>query len=230
MKKSLIAVFATVLATAVFAEDYVLTFSTLGPDKYADGATVLDGEKYALVWTPEGAEFAGFNLDGSAVAPSKVVIAAPVAKGGKCPKVLFAVTEEKLAEFKDGTWGVYLLDTRVYPVNANGEITGDPSVGGTCKGYGKAADANGAGFGSAASSAPVSAGTIITPELKIKNIAFDGDNVLITVQGAAGKFQLSAGDAPNALAEGAVRASEEDEMIIVRPKKSGGEFFQVNRK
>ena len=54
MKKSVIAVFAGLAATAAFAgmNNVLVSFSTVGPDCYADGATVLDGECSALVWTP----------------------------------------------------------------------------------------------------------------------------------------------------------------------------------
>ena len=47
--------------------DYVATFSTPGPDRYADGTVVADGECYALVWSPKGSTFAGFSADGTTV-------------------------------------------------------------------------------------------------------------------------------------------------------------------
>ena len=66
-------------------EDQVLRFSTPGPDRYADGSVVRDGECYALVWSPKGQAFAGFNADGTAVsANDRVVLAASLAKDGKC--------------------------------------------------------------------------------------------------------------------------------------------------
>ena len=40
------------------ANDTILTFSTQGPDTYGDGSTVLDGERYALVWVKDGTAFA----------------------------------------------------------------------------------------------------------------------------------------------------------------------------
>ena len=48
-------------------DDKVLRFSTPGIDRYADGSAVVDGECYALVWSPKGQTFAGFNADGTAI-------------------------------------------------------------------------------------------------------------------------------------------------------------------
>ena len=100
-------------ATAAF-DDALLAFSTVGPDKYADGTTVLDGECYALVWTKNGATFGGIAADGTAVAETdEIVLLAPVAKGGRCPYVLFQIDSATADRLADGTYGVYLLDTRV---------------------------------------------------------------------------------------------------------------------
>ena len=51
MKKLMTMIGAVGLAFAATAaiDDALLTFSTVGPDKYSDGTTVLDGECYALV-------------------------------------------------------------------------------------------------------------------------------------------------------------------------------------
>ena len=93
----------------------VIQFSTVGPDKYADGTTVMDGECYALVWTPTDSVFQGINADGKAAGDSKVAVTAPIAKDGKCPNVQFQIDEEFAAKnYPGGTWGVYLLDTRKF--------------------------------------------------------------------------------------------------------------------
>ena len=115
MKKLLMMAVAG-LATAGFAGmgDALLSFSTQGPDKYADGTTVLDGERYALVWTADGAEFGGFKADGTLVSENdRVVILASLAKDGHCPPTLFQVSEATVDALQGGTYGVYLLDTRV---------------------------------------------------------------------------------------------------------------------
>ena len=111
------------LCTAVFAsmEDRVLRFSTPGPDCYADGTLVADGECYALVWSPEGATFAGFNADGTAIsANDRVVFAAPLALEGKCRDSLFQIPADEYAELEGGEWAVCLVDTRM----ANGVPAG----------------------------------------------------------------------------------------------------------
>ena len=93
--------------------DMVLRFSTPGIDRYADGSAVVDGECYALVWSPKGSVFSGFNADGSAVSSQdRVVLAAPLARGGKCRNALFQIPEEEYAELEGGEWAVCLVDTR----------------------------------------------------------------------------------------------------------------------
>ena len=112
MKKLMTMIGAVGLAFAATAaiDDALLAFSTVGPDKYADGTTVLDGECYALVRTLPGATFGGIAADGTAVAETdEIVLLAPLAKDGRCPKVLFQIPSDK----SEGTFSVYLLDTRV---------------------------------------------------------------------------------------------------------------------
>ena len=94
-------------------DDTVLVFSTPGPDRYADGSVVADGECYALVWSPAGKAFSGFQADGTAVSPDDcVVLAAPLARDGRCPESLFQVPAEESAALEGGEWAVCLVDTR----------------------------------------------------------------------------------------------------------------------
>ena len=61
-------------------QDKLARFSTPGPDRYADGSIVQDGECYALVWSPAGTAFAGFNADGTPVSSrDRVVLAGALA-------------------------------------------------------------------------------------------------------------------------------------------------------
>lgn len=111
------------LCTAAFAsmEDKVLRFSTPGPDRYADGTLVVDGECYALVWSPKGSTFAGFSADGTTVSSAdRVVLAAPLAVDGRCRDSLFQISAEEYAELAGGVWAVCLVDTRL----ANGVPAG----------------------------------------------------------------------------------------------------------
>ena len=125
------AVAALLLMSAVPAfarqDDKVLVFSSPGIDRYADGSRVLDGECYALVWSPAGQSFAGFNADGTAVSPDdRVVLAAPLAKKGRCPECLFQVPAEEAAPLEGGTWSVCLVDTRTVAGIPSGVENGLP--------------------------------------------------------------------------------------------------------
>ena len=94
-------------------EDKVLRFSTPGPDRYADGSIVRDGECYALVWSPAGQVFSGFNADGTPVSSNdRVVLAGALAQDGKCRDVLFQIPAAEYAELEGGEWAVCLVDTR----------------------------------------------------------------------------------------------------------------------
>lgn len=112
------------LSRAVFAgaiDDAVLRFSTPGPDRYADGTIVPDGECYALVWAPTGKSFSGFNADGTAAsALDRVVLAGPLALGGRCRDAIFQVPKAEHDALVEGTWSVCLVDTR----RANGVPAG----------------------------------------------------------------------------------------------------------
>ena len=93
--------------------DQLVRFSTPGIDRYADGTSVADGECYALVWSPKGATFAGFNADGTAIsANDRVVLAAPLAKNGKCRDSIFQIPAAEYIELEGGEWAVCLVDTR----------------------------------------------------------------------------------------------------------------------
>ena len=94
-------------------QDKLARFSTPGPDRYADGLVVRDGECYALVWSPEGTTFSGFNADGTPVSASdRVVLAGELAQGGKCPETIFQIPANVYDELKGGEWAVCLVDTR----------------------------------------------------------------------------------------------------------------------
>ena len=251
MKKTAIIFTVAALCGAAFAaqNDALVSFSTKGPDAYADGTTVLDGECYALVWLQNGASGLPVAADGSATG-GEIVLAAPIAKGGRCPSVVFEVDARDMAtKYKDGSWGVYLLDTRrwgadgkakpagtangkVVLVNAAGAVTSaavrvvagkSETVGGV----------TGAAVASTATSVPAEA-----PAPEITGIRVDGANVYVTVRGTVPYLQygLASGDTPDAVtekAEGSPRtgsAAADDEIILVAPAKKGGAFFRVNRK
>ena len=120
---------AVLLSSVAFAgiEDKVIKFSASGIDRYADGSVVVDGECYALVWSPKGSVFAGFNADGTVVSPNdRLVLAAPLAKDGKCRDAIFQVPAEEYAELEGGEWAVCLVDTRMGNGYPAGVVDGRP--------------------------------------------------------------------------------------------------------
>ncbi len=128
MRKQMIsAVFSAITLASAFAfaadfpGDALLSFSTQGPDRYADGTIVADGECYALVWFPAGGTFSGFNADGTVVSEEdRVILAASLAQDGKCRDTLFQIPAATYQALKDGEWAVCLVDTRL----ANGVPAG----------------------------------------------------------------------------------------------------------
>lgn len=251
MKKSVIAVVAGLASAVAFAgmNNIVVSFSTVGPDTYADGSKVVDGEVYALVWTKTGCEFAGIGADGKAIGEnSEVVFRAAKAKDGKCPYIAFQIREEDAADYKKysaGTWGVYLLDTRRYPTVKDAEgndvinTAGEPTVGDASivNGYGVVKTFEGSAnlSGSAAvNAATVSVVPDLGQDLKVTNISFDGDNVILEVTGSLSclRYGLKSGSDVSSLEEGdkVQYGKDNGTMTIVTPKKSGVQFFQVNRK
>ncbi len=102
-----------VAAMSLYAGDGVtrtINFSSTGPDCYADGTQVLDGEVYALVYA--SGEFDGLKADGTLVdSNDKIVCKAPLAKNGRCPFITFILDGDN-ADLSESNLSVYLLDTR----------------------------------------------------------------------------------------------------------------------
>ena len=250
MKKTL-SIVASVLSAAAFAaaNDALVAFSTPGVDRYADGTPVLDGECYALVWTAEGS--AGFSLaaDGTA-SGGEMVLVAPLAKGGRCPKVFFEVDAADMeSKYVGGSWGVYLLDTRswgpdgvarpagtaggrVRLVNAAGAVSGA-----TVKvAAGSLSSAVGTS-GSVASSATALPASAEGKNPVVTGIRVDGANVYVTVKGTVPYLQyaLSSGATPGSVSEGVGSPrtgaeADDEEIVLVAPAKKGSAFFKVGRR
>ena len=252
MNKILMTVLVLAGAVGAFAgvDNVAITFSTPGPDTYRDGRTVLDGECYALVWTPTGAAFGGIAADGAAVSPSKLVLKAPVAKGGRCPRILFEIDENYVkANCPGGTWNVVLLDTRRFETDADGVVVNGPdglpkvvcwgAESSVVNDFGAAGPAVVGTMGAAnAAERVISGHGSALPKGKgsprITDFRIVEGNVYITVKGTHGsvRYGVKSGGRPNALeGDGKVRYGVTDgEMIIVKPVKDGGEFFNVEVK
>ena len=228
-------------------DNVAITFSTPGPDTYRDGRTVLDGECYALVWTPAGETFGGIAADGTAAEPSKLVLKAPVAKGGRCPRVLFEVDEDYAkANFPGGTWNVVLLDTRRFATDADGVIVKDadglPKVASWGVGssvvndYGAAGAAVVGTLGAASAADAVASGSgAALPKgfgkPTISDFRVIGGNVYITVKGSHGsmRYGVRSGKRLDALAgDGKSRYGKTGgELIIVKPQNGESGFYAV---
>ena len=236
------------IATAAFAgsvSDVSISFSTQGPDRYADGSVVLDGECYALVWSKDGV-FEGFSANGTCLDDNdKIVLLAPVAKDGRCPLVLFQIPDDEAAALSGGVFAVYLLDTRI----ASGSSTAAAGCeNGRLKlmnGYGLASEnteiASGApstAVGENASNCGGQVAAFISKaepncvQPKIKSMRIEGENVFLTVENLEGFMRVSSGANVNAADEAtaAVESDGKDEdIVLVARKKGDSGFFKVIR-
>ena len=241
-------------------EDKVLRFSTPGPDRYADGSAVVDGECYALVWSPKGQAFSGFNADGTAVSASdRVVLAAALAEGGKCPDSIFQVPAAEYAELEGGEWTVCLVDTRNLQGIPVGTQNGKPlrvnrwgAVGGDVKieptGISNlrstpkamraaASDATG-GTRTVASGTRANILSAVPPNLappRITDIAVGDGEVWLAVEGTAPylSYTIISGEKPNDLKTDyfseTVDGNANSEILIGTPESPKRRFFKVKR-
>lgn len=242
MKKTLIAGLVGLLAAATFAgkDNVVVTFYTQGPDKYADDTQVLDGETYALVWTRDGATFQGIKADGNVVDKenSAIVLKAPVAKDGKCPFIKFEIDEALVKKlYPNGTWDVYLLDTRTFKTELkDGKPDATGAFGSAVNGYGKVATAKAtANFASASAAGAMVAGAAPADkgEVKIRDIKLVDGKVFIYVSGtlSSAAYAVAEGTAPDQMTPTSAQVGNTaGDMIIIRDQQPGGAFFKVNRK
>lgn len=130
MKKTFFAMTAFFAAAFALAETPVY-FRSEGPDRYADGTVVQDGEIYALVWSrtnSEGTPVSEFAMDSTGkildANNHEVLARAPIAKDGGCPLNAYLLDNNEVALLSSGTFSVYLLDTRMRSSEG-----GDVSVG-----------------------------------------------------------------------------------------------------
>ena len=212
MKKTALLFAAAAMSAGVFAglPSYVM-FSSTGPDKYADGTPVLDGEVYALVWTKAGTTFAGFNADGTVVDAenSKLVSAAPIATDSHCPPVMYMLTGANSDLDATGSFSVYLLDTRVKSAaattvggkNVEGKtvvtaINATTAVATAVKGGASASATEAPAAGAVVSAVPADA-----PNPRITAVDVVGGQVIVKVADTVPYLQygISAGKTPSKL-------------------------------
>lgn len=233
MKKILSIIFSFSLLSlhANSVEDSAIVFSTLGPDKYADGSTVQDGELYALVWTSDGV-FDGFSADGKAVdEKDKILIAAPLAKDGRCPKVMFQIPKVNAATY--GKFEVFLMDTRV--VSASGVATPRGAAKGEVQlvnGYGRvSADIALSNIPSKAEGAAVANLNALAPknsrQPRVKAIRMEGDEVVLTVENIPGFMRVQSGRDTTAAdsTSAAIETPSNGGTLTIKVPKTGDKGF-----
>lgn len=239
MKSSQILAFAACacMAFGAFADaaNTLITFSTPGPDTYADGTTVKDGEIYALVWSADGV-FEGFTAEGNAAdANDKVIFKSALAENGRCPLTLFQI-DSKVAP-QGGQYAVYLLDTRA----GNGLVTGAAVAKTYAKGASstaniaslaedKTVDAEGNPVAVKSGSAAL-AGDVAAIAPVIKGIKVDGANVKITVGNILPGlvYEVKGGLKGDADLKGATAEEVGDDVEFTVPADAAN-FFKVNAK
>lgn len=244
MKKLMMMVGAVGMAFAATAavDDALLSFSTVGPDKYADGTAVLPGECYALVWSTDG-QFEGIKADGTTVDPNDaVVLVAPVAKQGAngmcCPPILYQVDKAFAESHKSGQYAVYILDTRVKAAD------GTVSVGGVDeKGALKAVNGYDAvSAGTTATSAAESIKTVATTAVGgaaiatlaevdapvITAIKPNGTKITISASGLSpvATYKVVTGTALNNVST-EINAAADEKGDFTFEKPENGAFFKV---
>lgn len=250
MKKLLIAASALASALALTAAEYAtVSFQTTGPDKYADGTTVLDGECYALVWTAEGCTFGGLNVDGTCLNETdEVVVALPWAKDGAFPATVFNIKDDT-KYFAGGELALYLLDTRKFVdgvakvagvdntgklvfVNAASKIDVEVAVSKAGAAPASVSAASGDVGVAVASELPQDA-----PKPTVKGFEFvkvnGSDFVKLTVGNTVNYANYAVQGGETVSADGAVGTDTKvggDDITLLYPKAEGANFFKVIRK
>lgn len=253
MKKTFFAMSAFFAAAFALAETPVY-FRSEGPDRYADGTVVQDGEIYALVWSrtnSEGTPVSEFAMDSTGkildANNHKVLARAPIAKDGGCPPNLYIISDTQESLASTGSFAVYLLDTRARS-GEGAETTVGPDESGSffCNGYekvpgGKVSFSSGAtvkrdksgngGFtGANAVASAVPAGT---PAPEIVDIAAADGAAVVTVDETVPSIQYALlayeelGGEPVNLANGV--NGNADESIYLSTENPKYRFFKVVR-
>ena len=248
MKKLVTCIMGLMAAFALAdgADDATVSFSTRGPDRYADGTTVMNGECYALVWSADGV-FEGLSADGEPVdSNDKVILVAPMAKDGHCPEIVFQLSASIAASLATGVYEVLLLDTRVTRADGttapngtmNGKLKMVNGYGGVSDGLAIATTSGGLNAGSVAETsgcAVVAAGAKApagVAQPRIKHIRVEGDKVFLTVENLPGFMRVQGGaQISDSAALGSATATDggTQDVILVTQRTGASGFFRVVR-
>lgn len=241
-------IFSLEAGFAVGLDDVCISFCTKGPDRYADGSTVLDGECYALVWSKDGF-FEGFTAGGQCIDTNDLtVLVAPVASRGCCPKVLFQIDAEMAAKLSDGRYAVYLLDTRVStdgtvkpagvngvkPVlmNGYGEASGEIVLKTDLTGFADIKEKAAVDGDASQVVSTVAAADGGCKQPKVKKIEVTGDKVYLTVENLDGFMRVQGGadvKAGETTGVAVKTGGTAEDTVLVMPKTGDSGFFRVIR-
>lgn len=189
MKKTISTIALMLAAAAVWAvnpgSELTLSFSTQGPDAYADGTPVAVGETYLLVYVAQGAAFAGVQMDGTLVDPvnNKIATTSTAIRGAKCA---FKAIQYPDGLFpSSGSWTIVLLDTRDEAGVPGGLVAASGSVAAgqaAASGSTSLAALNGPAAGgiTASAAASVPAGTVV-PVPEITEVAVGGGKASLRI-------------------------------------------------
>ncbi len=234
------------IARSADVRDVCIDFSTQGPDRYSDGSVVLDGECYALVWSADG-NFEGFTAAGECVDTNDcVVIIAPVAKDGRCPKTLFQIPIEQAKALKGGRYSVYLLDTRVAAaegaskrrgttakpklVNGYGAVTSAVSISSADSSTDSMPESTTEAGGQIASS--LSAAPKNTVQPKVKGLRVENGTAYLTVENLKGFMRVQSGkSAGHFESTGAATetSGESADITLTAPAEGSSGFYKIIR-
>lgn len=251
MKKLLMMMAVAASAACAFADRVVISYFSLGPDRYANGAEVKEGEFYALVFLKDGQTFAGFNADGTLADPAngEILEMGPWAKnwvrqGVACPPHNVQPEEAEAAKYAGGSIRLFVLDTR----GADGQLTGYTE---TEKGF-KPHAVNGYGEASAAKfklgegqktfaqkTAKASIQSAVPPDApapKITGIRIKDGYAYLTVENTVPYLQYNVatgskpGEMANRQAAEAPKGGDAAKAIELKvPLTEANKFFKVNR-
>ena len=218
--RAVLALFVGFAFSAAAVDEVFVSYSTPGPDSYADGTRVADGECYALVCTKKGSAFAGFTAAGTLAMPETddIAVIAPAALDGRCRPVVFALPKAYVDAHRTDDWSVQLLDTRTAAGRPAGLVDGVP---GRINGFGRvdgAVSLDGAGmvaFGRADGPARATLASALPPELVpqpvITGIAMRDGRVTVSVDDTVPfvTYDLSGAETPDGLARQPDRVARE---------------------
>ena len=227
MKKTIAAICAFASAVAVAGmNDLLISFSTPGPDKYADGTDVQVGECYSLV---------GTKADGS----QDIVLNYQTKLAGKCSSVVYMVDEVTAAKYTK--WDIYLTDPRDFAKDgkpAGLDDKGQPKVKNVQAPVAASVASSGSQFASATVKEGVAAGAYDlaaaeVPQPEVKGIKIVGANVVVTVANTrpfVGYTLVSGKDTTNFSIPAATGTNGDlaGDIELIAPKKDGAQFFKVS--